>query len=1049
MKDLAFLFAPLLVRASAGTGKTYELSTRYLALLCKGETPDHILATTFTKKAAGEIKERVFQHLAKAALDNNFASVRAKDMGLEGEFNSSRALKILKDLVRSQNRLNICTLDSLFFKMATSFSNELGMLPGWTCADDNTDNRVFSEAMRGMCVRQDPLELGRLMRLINKGAFRRSVHIKLKEEVSRAFDVFRQTDPEAWRWINPGKGVSDEELLQTESNILAIELPKTKEGKPNANWVKAVNADIERIRRRDWEAFVGGGIPKALSSDDRTYYKISISKEIQDVYRPAIRQATAHLLTVLKERSAALHELLQLFEIEYEKQRASTHSLGFNDIKTVLTRAALSENLSDMYYRLDCRFKHVLLDEFQDTSGSEWRVIKPIAHEILSKARGENSFFCVGDVKQAIYAWRGGRAEIFDGLKNTFPEVLKEETKDTSYRSARAIIDTVNKVFSSISENPALEKYSGAAHSWESDYLSHKTVRREVEGYASLIAVSSGKDDADPKAAIYRRTAELAKEIHEKAPSASVGILVRKNTTVSRLIFELNRPEFDLAASGEGGTPLTDSAVVCSVLSLLLLIDHPGDCIAAFHVGSSPLGNLVGLKNYKDQLELLKVVDNVRKRLESDGYGETITKLAEDLGPFCSERDYIRLKQLAELAFRYDKKTSLRAEEFVELVRATKVENPASGNIRIMTVHQAKGLEFDVIILPELDERLLRAPNSGVMCLYDNATQPPRFVSCLAAESIRALDLTLKEMDEQRIEIDLEEDLSVLYVALTRARDALYLFIPKPEKPSKKLSYAPILCHALTGEASPSKEGIIFETGEADWYRGFGEIEGEIEELESEVVEIKLPQAKDDERRMIPRKSPSSLEGGADVKSDSLFLSGSSSALERGSVIHWCFSKVKWCDVNDMDKGALWVEARRAFSGCLKLEEYIEEFVASLENQDIKRALSQKSYLGRSKKQTVFNELSFAFHHGESLLTGAIDRLVVGEDEGRATFAEVIDFKTDSIDINNPLSVRERVDYYRPQLSAYRLAASRLSGLPEKDISLKLIFTKGGKVVDL
>ena len=112
-------FYPLVIKASAGSGKTFELAMRYLALLARGESEEKILATTFTRKAAGEIKERIISLLSEAALSEETAKFIGKQIGLD--FTSVDAQKILARILRNLSQLNICTLDSFFYFYCKEF----------------------------------------------------------------------------------------------------------------------------------------------------------------------------------------------------------------------------------------------------------------------------------------------------------------------------------------------------------------------------------------------------------------------------------------------------------------------------------------------------------------------------------------------------------------------------------------------------------------------------------------------------------------------------------------------------------------------------------------------------------------------------------------------------------------------------------------------------------------------------------------------------------------------------------------------------------------
>lgn len=139
------------------------------------------------------------------------------------------------------------------------------------------------------------------------------------------------------------------------------------------------------------------------------------------------------------------------------------------------------------------------------------------------------------------------------------------------------------------------------------------------------------------------------------------------------------------------------------MLSLLAIADHPGDTIARYHVANSPLGPIVGFSDYADADTARRLSLEIRRSLLERGYGASIYQWARELTPFCNPRELTRLMQLVSLAYRYEDHATEQAEDFIETVSATKVEDPSAADVRVMNIHQSKGLQFDIVVLPELD----------------------------------------------------------------------------------------------------------------------------------------------------------------------------------------------------------------------------------------------------------------------------------------------------------------------------------------------------------
>ncbi len=229
MTDSTGLFPPLVIRASAGTGKTRALSNRLISLLAAGEKPQRILATTFTRKAAGEIQQRVFLRLACAALDNEAARDLSSEIGQSG-FSQQKFQDVLRRLVNEQHRLNICTLDSFFVRIAQSFSLELGLNPEWRVAEESAEKELKEEAVGLFCKRAPTREVLSLLRLLGRASYTTQVHARMLRQVSQLYELYRLVDPSAWDWLSPRKGLSPRDLENLSAQLEQLEVPRGKTG---------------------------------------------------------------------------------------------------------------------------------------------------------------------------------------------------------------------------------------------------------------------------------------------------------------------------------------------------------------------------------------------------------------------------------------------------------------------------------------------------------------------------------------------------------------------------------------------------------------------------------------------------------------------------------------------------------------------------------------------------------------------------------------------------------------------------------------------------
>ncbi len=779
----------ILIRASAGTGKTFRLSNRYLELLYSRVAPDQILATTFTRKAAGEILDRVVVRLAAAALEPAPLAQLSQELRLPG-LTHEKCLELLKLLMDHLHRLRVCTLDAFFAQLAGSFSLELGLPPGWRIVEQLHDKYLRREAITLTLQGDTSREIQRLLHLMAKGEATRSISDLVQSTVDNLYDLYLETDAAAWQCIPRPR------LLTNESFTAAIAALRTAPLPEDSRAGKARDTDLEAAEQGDWERFIGKGLSHKILDGETTYYKKDIPAETIDLYQQLLAHARGILLHQVADQTEATYQLLDKFHAAYTYLKRKARALRFEDITRTLARGTALGNIDQQQYRLDTAVRHLLLDEFQDTSLAQWYVLRPFARYITAPAPAESrasrscvpSFFCVGDAKQAIYGWRGGLSEIFDALQTELPG-LTDESINTSYRSSQPVIDTVNRLFTNMSRHTKLEKLEAGVAAWCQNFQEHTTAKVNLRGYAELCtARESGEEEGKNEAKIQyvaRRVAELVKQ----APGYEVGVLVRSNKVVAHVIYELR--QLGLPASEEGGNPLTDSPAVQIVLSLLKLADHPGDTVARFHVARSPLGPQIDYIDHTHPGRTLDLAHDVRSQLLRQGYGPSILQWARLLESSCDRRDQNRLRQLVQLAYRYDQIATLRMSDFLLYVEGERVADPTTAEVRVMTVHQAKGLQFDIVVLPDLDVSLTGQADSCVVG-QPSPTEPVDRICLYRNASIQSLlPASLQELFETSTRRDVNEAMCVLYVALTRAIHALYMIVAPSAANEKNLHKSP------------------------------------------------------------------------------------------------------------------------------------------------------------------------------------------------------------------------------------------------------------------
>ena len=780
----------IVIRASAGTGKTYRLSSRFLQLLAAGETLDEILASTFTRKAAGEILGRVVMRLAEAVAEPDKLARLADEFG--APLDRARCLELLVGLVRRLHRIRVSTLDSFFIQMARSFGLELGLPPGWKIVDEIDDAALRAEAVRAVLRSEATHEVVNLMHLLTKGEASRSVHEQILALINDLYSVYVEAPADAWDALPRPSCLSTVEIETAMAAMIEAPCPGDK------RFEKARDEALERVRSENWSAILEKGLTSKVIRGEQQFYKKAIPPELFDACQRLAEHARAVVLGQIANQTLAARRLLERFDGVYQRLKLARRTLRFEDVTRMLGTDSASGRHEEIAYRLDAPISHLLLDEFQDTAPLQWRVLRPIALRAVGGPR--RSLFCVGDAKQAIYGWRGGEAEIFDVLERELPG-LDCEPLNRSFRSSPVVIDMVNRAFAGIVGNEALRNCGDAAQQWAARFQTHSTARDDLSGYCRLIASPRAATGQSQESVTWEFAANEIQRLHGEAPDRSLGVLVRRNSAVAWLIRRLR--QMGIEASEEGGNPLTDSPAVQWVLSLLLIADHPGHTAARFHVAHSPLAPLVGLTDHGDDDAAHALSTRLRTQLMNDGYGPSLFQWASHLAPHCDARELGRLTQLVEMGYAFEPRATSRVDDFLVMVGRTRVQSPSAAAVRVMTIHQAKGLEFDIVVLPELDSRLIGQPPRVVVGRPGPARPIDRVLRYVSQEVWPLLPPSFQTMFSDYQRRMGEEALSVLYVALTRAARAVHMIVSPSAENEKSVpaTFAGVIRVALVGTA--------------------------------------------------------------------------------------------------------------------------------------------------------------------------------------------------------------------------------------------------------
>ena len=745
-----------------------------------------------------------------------------------------------------------------------------------------------------------------------------------------------------------------------------------------------------------------------------------------------------HEICQRRESTLGRHRLLKLFEEIYDREVRRNGWLTFAD----LTRLLADRNLSPLQdgvteterqlvdYRLDCRFDHWLLDEFQDTSYSQWGAVKGLVDEVLQSDPGVRSFFAVGDTKQCIYMWRQGDDRLFGQLAKRYASAIDTRLLGTSQRSCQPVLDLVNETFGS---KVVIGRLFGEtlAERWSEGWEVHKPDPRlaGIQGHAAVLY--AGTADQESR---FETTLQLLKAIEPTKRDLSAALLVRTNDEAVRLHEYLKAAGGPETVLSSDINPGTDNALGALVVSLATVAAHPGDTMARRHISMTP-GRIL-----MDEPEAFAA--ETLRQFVTQGFEETLRgwiSALQKAGHGVDEFTRLRARQILAAAREFDETGERDIDRFLSHLQqyAVRSGEGARNVIPILTIHKAKGLDWDMVILPCLERNTLLARNDGdaTLDVFRSDTGQVGWVFDLPGRDSLSVDPRLAQFDQDRREDGAYEALCLLYVAMTRAKRGLYL-ITAPAGKSTSMNYYKLLDEAL-GIENPASAAIGDEKFQAGWQRGdpaWFETASVKEEPANEPTFIPLPAAEHGVGKRFQRVRPSQTSPVV-VRGSYLFKADERRGHQLGSEVHQLFERIDWLS-GDVDRDS---ELVRTVGGDLSADA-VQEVLKCVAAPDLRPVFAKPA-----GAVLLWREKSFELFRDDRLISGQIDRVVVHLDSnGNPVSAEIVDFKTDAV--SSVDEIDRAADHHSTQLKTYRNALASTLGLPVGSVTAQLVFTSLGFV---
>ncbi len=1056
-----------MILASAGSGKTYALTNRFVSLLAHGAPPERIVALTFTRKAAGEFFDEILNKLARASRDPGAASRLAEDIGRPG-LGPEDFLGMLRATVGAMHRLALGTLDSFFAKVVRAFPLELGLGGDFEILHEHGAQRerrrvlarLFARAGSGLDDAQR--EFVEAFKRATFGSEEKRLAARLDRFIDEHQDVYLDA-PAAEAWGNPRRiwtggcpwlgqkgdsrraaqvlrrwaaetGLADKQRKRWDDFLDTLET-----WAPGATLPKPV----EYLLPKALEAWTGLGRQAVELAFDRK--KQTLPLEIGAALRVLVHDVFAGELLRRLETTRGIHTVIAGYEALYDDLVRRAGKLTFADVQRLLVPGSRTPRLTTgggaedgrllVDWRLDAKYDHWLLDEFQDTSHAQWSVLRNLIDEAVQDPEGRRSFFYVGDVKQAIYAWRGGDPRLFREIYERYnafaPGTIEEGRLDQSWRSGPAIVATINRVFGD-AEALARLVPGPTAGRWTSEWRDHESAKPQLGGHVAWLH----GEDKEARAAM---TLRLLSEIAPLERGLSVAVLVQSNEMATWLADYLRREGGLPAAAASDLHVCTDNPLTTAVLALLRVAAHPGDRFAREQVRMTPLAAAA------DRLcgdEASAWTRTVLRQVHEDGFAPTVEAWLRRLEPVLAADDDFsreRARQLTEAALRFDETGGRDVAEFLEFAERHAVrDTETAAMVRVMTIHKSKGLGFDVVVLPDLEGNSLDTRRSDGLGVSRTPERDIEWVLDLPPKLFAENDPVLSAHVNAAKADAAYEQLCLFYVALTRAKRAMYLLTKPAGDKSRSENFPRLLAETLgaAGSANPVKIGgwdgeALFSEGEAAWFEEVT-LQPEGAAGASGLAGL-LPMAPDiAAAARHPARTPSGTKGGV-ITGEALFGAAGPGAANFGTAVHRAFAAVEWGGVTP-ELLAVW---RAEGLG----EPVIAEATACLEAPGLARVFAHRP------DAEAWRERVFEIVIDGAWITGVFDRVVLLRDEaGSVVEATVYDFKTDR---HTPQGMADVVSRHAGQMDIYRRAAARLTGLAEARVRSELVLTAQRSVVTL
>ena len=1095
------------VAANAGSGKTFTLANRVTRLLLAEVKPEKILCLTYTKAAAAEMQGRLFRQLGEwSMLPDDRLAENITQVGADpgGATQLRRARRLFAQALETPGGLKIQTIHAFCQSLLARFPIEAGVAPSFAVLDEQTArelvetarNRVLERAGRGDAVRATALNV--LLTQTSEATMAALLQAALagdRRRLERFFEDVEARKESIGAAVRRAHGAhpkhSPDDIVTDFCHALRRDLDELK---ALAAWM-ALGSKTDKERAAQllealalpagpamWNALravvlTKEGEPRkepVTKKHSATNFELRarIERLQADIVRCDEQRRAAHAAMLAEAALVVVDAVRQ----EYALQKRARGVLDYDDLITA-TRTLLerSEAAAWVLYKLDGGIDHVLIDEAQDTSPEQWRIVKALTSEFFAgqgrdaDTGRERTVFAVGDEKQSIFSFQGADPAEFARHRDHLRAAAHAAGRDfivqpllQSRRSVPEVLAFVDAVFAPDTARAGLTSGNEPLH--------HDAYRAKDKGRVELWQTTkpdAGEDEdpwnapvnlVSPQSAAARLAREVAREIRswighlvlpghlEPVKAGDIMILLPKRepfgTAVIRELKHLEVPVagadrvtlteqigvMDLMALGRFALLSDDDYTLATVLRSPLCSVSEEELFALSHARGGTLWQ--ELQRRRDETasfrEAHDFLDAMRNRADSvppfEFYAHVLGSRRKRLLKRLGQEAGDAIEEFLSLALTYESASTPSLEGFLHWIERGETQirrdmDRGRDEVRVMTVHGAKGLEADIVILADTARGTGKAGDGGNLLYTDDGVLYPM----ADTEAPRAVK-DAKQAARQRV---LEEHRRLLYVALTRARERLVICGFEGKRGVMPDSWYELARDAAARTGKELARGGIQVLGDAG-----DDLSGTAQAAASRPLAIPswatTPAAAE---RASPRLiRPSEANDTEEPPSSSPH---NAQRFRRGLLVHALLARLP--EIEPGRRHALALKFLAAQPDVPDADAIARETIRVLNDPAFAAAFAPGS---RAEAGIVADlpELGPG-----ARINGRIDRLAVSDDE-----ILIVDFKTNR---PPPASEDGLPQIYRTQMALYRAGASKI--FPGRRIACALVWTEGPRLMAL